>query len=90
MAATKQPGFRQGAAAAAALDDPPSPSASSVAKPATTSGVEREDTILAKRKLGLRTKSAQPKSASAARQKSFSGGKAPASKSATYVKKLGR
>lgn len=80
MAATKQPGFRAGASAAAALDDSPAP----------TSGAEREDTILAKRKLSMRTKSLQPKAASAARQKSFSAGRAPTAKSAPYVKKLGR
>lgn len=89
MAATKQPGFRQGASAAAALNDPPSPTA--IAKPTATSGTEREDTILAKRRLGMRSKPTQPKAASAARQKSFSGGKPPTAKStAPYVKRLGR
>lgn len=80
MAATKQPGFRAGAAAASVLDD----------KSAPTSGAERIDTILAKRKLSIRSKSTQPKTSTAAAQKSFASGKAPTTKSGPYVKKMGR
>ena len=80
MAATKQPGFKAGASAASALDDSAPP----------TSGAERIDTIIAKRKLSMRGRPTSPKSTSTSGQKSFATAKPPTSKSSPYAKKLGR